>query len=334
MTTHFASAFDKNFVIRALATYRSIVSSIPEAHFWFLCLDSETRPMIEKFNLKNITCITVEEIGNSALLATRKDRTNTEFAMTSKSNFLSYLFHSGKVKDNDLLILTDVDMIFYEPLREFIEKEKKNTQYSIFLTPHKFPKEKEKLIPEVGYYNGGFITFRINEVSKACIDEWAGQCINWCYLWHDYEHGWHTDQMYIDKWKTDYPGALDLPDKGVNMGTWNIERFTITQNKNGEFFADEDPVICYHFHGLKMYITKAGKIKAYPICIHNNEIYTDYITKLQKVQDEILKIDPQWKYGYAPHPGILRLIKQIVWRKLGLTKYNISLPIKSQIENR
>lgn len=315
MKTHFACAFDKNFVIRGVATYRSIMESMPNVHFWFLCLDNETKPMVEKFNFKNVTCITLEEMGNKELMETRKDRNRTEFAMTSKSNFLSYLIKSNKVSEEDLLILTDVDMIFYPTLREFIERERKDTKNSIFLTPHKFAKEKEELIAKVGYYNGGFITFRINETSKACIHKWAKQCINWCYLWHDYRNAWHTDQMYIDRWQMDFPGIFDLPDKGVNVGTWNIDTFTVTSNGKDKFFVDGDPLVCYHFHGLKMYLNKRGKIKPYPVSVHNDEIYEDYLIKLQRALEEALAIDPSWNYGFNLHPGILRIIKQKIWRR-------------------
>ena len=124
MKTHIASAFDKNFLVRGLATYRSIYPHTPDAHFWVLCLDNETKPMMEKMNLKNVSCITLEEMNNKELLETRPKRNNTEFAMTSKSCFLSYLINTNKVKSNEILILTDVDMIFYSPIHEFIEKKK------------------------------------------------------------------------------------------------------------------------------------------------------------------------------------------------------------------
>ncbi|GEM_PF-1084624 len=316
MKIHIASAFDKNFVARALTTYKSILPYIKGANFWFLCLDDQTKLIMEKINLPNVSCISVEELKNKELVATKLERNNIEFAMTSKSNFLSYLINSKKVEEGDLLILTDVDMFFYHPIKKFIEKEKNNTKYSIFLTPHKFPKEKERLIPEVGYYNGGFITFRINETSKACIHKWAKQCINWCYLWHDYINGWHTDQMYIDSWKKEFPGVLDLPDKGINMGTWNIGRYNITQDASSSFWVDEDPLVCYHFHGLKMYLDRKDKIKPYPICVYNEKIYNDYTKALQKSYDELVLIDQNWKYGFVPHPGILRIIKQKIWKKI------------------
>lgn len=313
MATHIASVFDKNYLLRALAMHTSLVEAVPDAHFWFLCLDTEVKNMAEKLSLRNVTYVLLEDLHNPALLETRKDRTIVEFAMTSKSNFLSYLIHSGKVERDDFLILTDVDIIFYPTIRDYIEKQKKNTDYSIFLTPHNFPPEKEKLIPEVGFYNGGFIFFRINDISTKCIDTWAAQCINWCYLWHDYEHGWHTDQMYIDSWKKDYPGVFDVPDKGVNVGTWNIKRYAVTE-REGKLFIEGDPLVCYHFHGLKIYQDKKGAIKPYPICVYNDTIYYSYMKKLQKEQERLHALDSAWNYGFAPHPGILRLTKQKVWK--------------------
>lgn len=315
MATYIASAFHKTHAVMAVAMYESLYKSLPEAKFYFLCLDTEAKVLMDKMKLERVTCFTLEDLNNKALVATREDRNKTEFAMTAKSNFFSYLVHSDYVKDGDLLILSDVDIIYFPPIKEFIEKEKMDTDHSIFLTPHKFPKEKERLIPEVGFYNGGFITFRVNETSRACITKWAKQCIEWCYLWHDYEHGRHTDQMYMDRWRYDFEGVYDLPDKGVNVGTWNITRFDITENERGEFFVDGEPLTCYHFHGLKMYYGKNGEIKPYPICVFHDDIYSLYTTALRKAYDKVLSFDPQWEYPLAPHPGILRIIKQIIWKK-------------------
>jgi hypothetical protein len=315
MATIIASAFHKTHAVMAMAMYDSLYKLLPDAKFYFLCLDAESKELMSKIGLERVTCFTLEDMGNEPLLATRKDRTKTEFAMTAKSNFFSYIIHSQHVAEGDLLVLSDVDIIYFPPIAAFLEKERQDTKHSIFLTPHKFPKEKERLIPEVGFYNGGFITFRVNETSKACISKWAKQCINWCYLWHDYVNGWHTDQMYMDRWKHDFEGVLDLPDKGVNVGTWNITRFNVTQDEKGGFFIDGEPLACYHFHGLKMYYGRGGEIKPYPICVYHDQIYNLYTTALRKAYDKVLTFDPNWEYPLAPRPGILRTIKQNLTRK-------------------
>lgn len=318
MATYIASAFHKTHAVMAVAMHESLYKLLPDAKFYFLCLDAEGKAMMDKMKLERVTLFTSNDLNNKPLEETRKDRTKTEFAMTAKSNFFSYIVHSQYVKDGDLLVLSDVDIIFFPPIAAFLEKERRDIKHSIFLTPHKFPKEKEKLIPEVGYYNGGFITFRVNETSRACISKWAKQCINWCYLWHDYVHGWHTDQMYMDKWKETFEGVLDLPDKGVNLGTWNITRYKISENDKSEFFVDGEPLACYHFHGLKMYYDRNGNIKAYPISIFQDKIYGLYTKALRNAYDKVLAVDSAYEYPLAPHPGILRIIKQRIFKSLGI----------------
>lgn len=313
MKIHIASAFDKNFISRALTAYKSLAPHLKEAEFWFLCLDKETKPIVNKLDLPGVHCVDVEEMNNQALIKTRRDRDAREFAMTSKSNFLSHLINSGRVKNGEMLVLTDVDMIFYPPIKELFDKEIKDADHSIFLTPHNFPPKKEWLIKEVGFYNLGFITFKINEHSSACIHKWANQCVEWCYLWHDYENNRYTDQLYGQNWENEYPGVLSLQNKGVNMGTWSIDKYKITE-KYSQFYADEEPISCYHFHGLKLYVNKMGKIKPYPICVYNKNLYQDYINKLQESHDHLKSIYKDWSYGISPHPGILRIAKQKIWK--------------------
>ena len=126
--------------------------------------------------------------------------------------------------------------------------------------------------------------------------------------------------MYGDKWKTEYPGVYDLPDKGVNAGTWNIERFKVTEGKDGAIFVDEDPLVCYHFHGLKIYLDGKGRIRAYPVSVWNERIYSEYMEVLQKAYKEVLSVDPTWNHGFAKKLDILRLIKQTITKKIRLAK--------------
>lgn len=327
-------SFDKNYVVRALETYNSLHPTPYPVSFWFLCLDQESKVMIEKLNLPDATAINIEEIGNKALMRTRPARSNTEFAMSSKSAFMSYLLSSGKVKDGEALILSDVDIHFFPGAWDYIESMHKAKEFSIFMTPHNFPAKKRYLIPEVGYYNGGFIYFRINEESKDCIHSYAREATEWTYLWHDYDNDRHSDQKFMDKWGKLYRGLHEVTHKGVNVGTWNIENYKITQDTKGNFFIDEYPLVCYHYHGLKLYFNRKGRIRPYPICVYDKRIYDLYVDSLQKAHEQLLSVDPNWKYSMSPNPGILRIIKQTIWKRLGLDKYNISLGISATKENR
>lgn len=334
MSTNVMFCFDKNYVVRALETYESLHPTPYPVSFWFLCLDQEAKTMIDKLQLPDVSAITIEEMGNEALMRTRPARTNTEFAMGSKSAFMSFLLTSGRVKEGDALILTDIDIHFFPGAWDYIESTISQKENSIFMTPHNFPLQKKYLIPEVGYYNGGFICFNINKESSDCIHLYAKEATEWTYLWHDYDNNRHSDQMYMDKWKTLYPSLYEVTHKGVNVGSWNLENYKVSEDSKGNFFIDEYPLVCFHYHGLKLYFNSNGRIRPYPICVDNKKIYDVYIQSLQKAHDKLLSVDPNWKYPLSPNPGILRIIKQKIWKKFGLTKYNINLGKLTKNENR
>ncbi|MEI6843442.1 MAG: glycosyltransferase [bacterium] len=315
--THIATIFDKNYLVRALALRNSLYRFAPKATVWFLCLDNEAFELLKKLELKNTNIINLEEVNDQELMSKRDSRTSVEFAMGSKASFLKYMLDSNKIHPGDGLVFIDADILFYSDANKLFEKTVQNE--SIVLTAHKFSKEKEYLAPIRGYFNSGMIFFRNDENARKCIEEWRKQCIEWCSL--VYENGKHTDQLYLNAWPKKYKGVFELPNKGVNTGTWNIENFKITK-KDGLFFVDEDVLICYHAHGLRIYVD--GKmVRAYPITVFHSEIYDIYVKALQEAYEQIIKIRPDWNYGFVKKPDILRLTKQKILRYFRDLKNNI-----------
>lgn len=300
---HIASLFDKNYVIRALALYESACRYIPNAQVWFLCLDDESYDLISKLNLANLHLRKIGEIGDKDLLNLRASRSAGEFAFTAKSSWVAYIINTGIPKENDVVAWMDADILFYSDLQVFLENFIQ--KYSIGISPHKFSKEREKM---VGKYNAGMIFFKNDAFAKECLKEWRKQCIEWCFS--RLEDGKLGDQMYLDKWQEKYKRVYDIPDKGINLGSWNISRYKITKNNKGEFFVDNDPLICYHFHGLKFFLGKNKKIKPFPINVYNQQIYNIYINHLQMWYQKILDIDQNWHYEFSQKPDSFRLLKQ------------------------
>lgn len=303
MATHIATLFDKKYVLRALSLYESSQNFLQDSQFWFLCLDQESYDLINRLNLKNSHLKKVDDIGDEELLKTRLSRSVGEFAFTAKSSFVFYIFESGELKPNDMMIWVDADILFYSGTQNFVDQ-LQNT-CSIGISPHRFSKEKEK---QVGRYNAGMIFFKNDEHAKKCLQEWKKQCIKSCFV--KPEEGMNGDQTYLDYWHQKYTGVCDITHKGVNLGTWNINKYKITKDKNGNFFVDNEPLICYHFHGLNFYIDKNDKIRPYPINVYHDEIYKIYTESLQKAYKKILSVDPNWKYEFAAKPDVLRRAKQ------------------------
>jgi hypothetical protein len=310
MKTHIITTFDKNHLGRAVAFRESLYRFSPDSPVSFLLLDDTAYEMAKCLNLPNTTLLRPEDINDTELLQTRKDRTIPEFASTTKPAFLLYMMKSGKVGTHELLGFIDVDILFYQPATPLFEKIFING--SIAITPHNFPKRREHEQAQKGTYNAGMVFFRNDPSALRCLEEWRRQCIEWCYL--RYEDGKIGDQGYLSDWPKKYEGVLELRDKGVNLSTWNIENYKITLSRTDGFFIDNDPLICYHFHGLKIYFDRAGRIQAYPITIFHKEIYRSCIAALQKAYTQLHTLDKTWVYGTSPRPDILRLVKQRIIR--------------------
>jgi hypothetical protein len=277
---------------------------MPGSTLWVLSLDTESEELFRKLNKAGIRTVSLSDLNNPALLDTRTKRTKQEFAWTCKPAFMSYLI---EVKKPETLVFVDSDLLFYAPIDSlFVD----HPQASVMLTSHKFTKEKEHLADLVGYFNSGFIVFRNTDTTRAALTQYKNQCIEWCYNYHD--KGRHGDQSYLKTWPQEFKNIEEIPEKGVNLGTWNISRYNIKKEKDG-YTIDEEKLICYHFHGFIAYI-KSGTIKPYPITIHHAEIYKGYRDALQIAQDEISKLDATWIYGFAQKLSLLRIIKQELTR--------------------
>lgn len=308
MKYDFCTLTDKNYLYKWLALCNSIEKYIPHYKIWVLCLDEESEILIKKLNKKNVKTIRLSHLHNKELEKVKESRTKQEFAWTCKPSIMSYLLEE---KDVEMMIFVDADLLFYSSVEPLLIEKYKNA--SIMITSHKFPKKKMYLADIVGYYNSGFIMFKNDEISRACVRKWKNQCIEWCYNFHD--NGRHGDQSYLKSWPNDYKKVKEIAEKGVNLGTWNLERYKVSK-KNDMFYIDDEKLICYHFHGLSVYLKKRAIIKPYPITIHHKELYAIYLEYLQRAYDEIIVADPSWKHGFAPRLSFLRIIKQLVTQKI------------------
>ncbi|MBI3442705.1 MAG: hypothetical protein HY007_02975 [Candidatus Sungbacteria bacterium] len=312
MKCDFCTLTDKNYVYKWLALCNSIETHISRYTIWVLCLDDESEILIRRLDKKNVEIVNLSHLRDTELERVRSSRTKQEFAWTCKPSIMSYILGEKNVA---AMIFVDADMLFYSSPEPLFQK---YTDASIMITSHKFSEKKQYIADIVGYYNSGFIIFRNDGTSRACVRRWKNQCIEWCYNFHD--KGRHGDQSYLKSWPQDFKNVEEISEKGANLGTWNLERYTV-RKKRGEFYIDDEKLICYHFHGLVVYLEKHGILKPYPATVHQKEIYKIYLKELQKAYNEIIAVDPSWHYGFAGKLSLLRRIKQqltqntrIVWQ--------------------
>jgi len=305
MQYNFCTIFDKNYLYKGLALYKSIVKHCPDFKLWILCLDNIVVEILKKINLKNIELIPLKTIEDNNLLSVKNGRTNAEYAWTCKAPFILYLLSTYSSLDS-IVYLDGDTFFFFSPERLFQEC----NNYSIGITPHYFTPNQKYKEQTKGKYNAGVIFFKNDINSLNCLKWWKNRCIEWCF--HYYENGKMADQMYLDQWNKLFVGVRDINYKGVNVSIWNVFQYNIEQ-KNSQILIDGNPLILYHFHSFQIYSPSKFKFSDCPLPLNvENLIYKPYAEELQKIIKEIKYIDNSFNFGFIHRPSFFRRFYSLV----------------------
>lgn len=318
MSIKIVTIFDKNYLARALAFYESAIKHINDPSFLFICSDGKSGEMLKKLQLKKVELKNIDDINDTEFVETKKNRTPVEYMITAKSCWMNYLVNSDYIAGGEVFAFFDPDIYFFSSPDVLIDKIRKGG-WSISITPHRFPANKNFLNEKSGRYNAGIIFFRKDEHSKKCLKEWSDQCKKWCLLKN--EDGKIGDQGYLNDWPNKYDSVFEIPDKGFNLGTWNIEKGAVKKTADGNFKVFGETLICYHFHGFKAYFNLDNSLQPHPISVFHHGIYKLYAEALQEAYGKLQEIDPSWYWGTTPNPGILRLIKQEITKLVRIISF-------------
>jgi hypothetical protein len=283
---HFCTYFDHRYLPRGLALYRSLKRQCPPFLLWVLCMDQACYNALSQIKLPNIRLIALEEFeaGDKELLAAKKNRTLIEYYFTCTASLLLFIFNASP--EVDRVTYLDADLFFFgspEPIFDEIG------DHSIAIIGHRFPsylKHHEKY----GIYNVGWLSFKRDEHAFACLHWWREQCIEWCY--DRVEDGRFADQRYLDAWPDRIPSVVVLRHKGANLAPWNVSNYNIHED-GGRIWVDEQPLVFFHFHGLKQLYTwlydpsfALYRVRASRSLLRN--VYAPYFANLLNVGQELL----------------------------------------------
>jgi len=302
----FCTLFDRHFLHRGLALYASCREHCgDDFRLSILCLDNETLLMLRALALPHTTLLTIHDLGDSEISALRDTRSRASFAWGVKPSLFLYLMRT--LGDGEGLTYLDSDMFFFSNPRKLYDS---LADVSIAITPHQFSPPNPKKEYEVGVYNAGWIYLRKDAVSRTTLERWRTQCIARCP--DRYENGAFGDQRYLNEWP-ECSGARVLADRGVNIGPWNLSGKRLYK-ENGTLLIEGRPLICYHFHALKMYFNRKGTLTGYPVSMRNPLLYRPYVAALNAAVERIHAADPSFTVATDPKPGALRLLKQEFFR--------------------
>lgn len=243
----FCTYFDSRYLLRGLTLYRSLRASGCAFRLTILALDDEAELVLRKLNLPGVDLLTLAELESwlPELQVAKGDRSRVEYYFTLSPVVPLYVL----TKDPAAVSVTylDADLYFYgSPAPIFAEL----GEGSILICEHRYSSYLHDNA-RYGHFNVQYQTFRRDDTGLACLRRWQTQCLEWC---HDrVEDGRYADQKYLDEWPALYGERLVvLKHPGAGVAPWNWANSHL-QLKNGTVTAAGQPLIFYHFHGVKLF---------------------------------------------------------------------------------
>jgi hypothetical protein len=305
MTREFCTIFDKNYLLKALSLYHSLVSNCDSFRLWMLCMDDYTYDLLNKMKLRSARLIKVSEIEDPELLEAKKDRNAGEYCWTCKPSFMLYIIK--KEPDINILSYIDADSFFYSAPEPIYEELGNN---SILLTPHDFP-EPKKFLEINGLFNAGFVLMKNNDIGISCLRWWRDKCNEWCYA--QKIDGKNGDQKYLDEVPKIFNKVKISNNRGINTAQWNISGKKIEKIKN-KLYINNNDLVFYHYHDFKIYphsyfLTPIPWSHYSEKSLKKTLIYSIYIKNLYRVLKEIKKFDKNFSFGLKDRPALLEHLK-------------------------
>jgi hypothetical protein len=279
----YCTYFDHNYLPRALLMLQSLRSVDPETPIFILALSDLCETVLRRIVVPGVTIIPLSslEATFAELPRLKSERKRVEYFFTL-TPFLP--LHVFDTTDAQTVTYIDADLYFYADPRPMLAS---IGAASIAITPNRFSPE-HAADAQYGRFNVGWMTFQRDREGLACLVRYRDDCVAWCY--DRVEDGRFADQGYLDTWPDRYASLSIIEHKGVNLAQWNVDNYTL-QERDGQISVDGDPLIFYHFHGIRcnpdgsfnLWLPRSGAEGSAPLrCL-----YHPYMTQLIRCRAEL-----------------------------------------------
>ena len=241
---HFCTYFDSGYLARGLALYRSLERHIPKFTLHILCFDDITYDALSRAQLASVKLVRLIdiEVFDRELLAAKGRRSLVEYYFTITSVLPNFLF--DVFREIDTVTYIDADLFFFSDSAPIFEE---MGDAAVAITPHRFAQHNQRFA-KFGVYNVGWLTWRREVRAYDCLRWYRRKSLEWCYDAVEDER--YADQKYLDFWPSQFSGVHSIDHKGANLAPWNVGNYRISTSAE-KIYVDDDPLIFYHFHGLK-----------------------------------------------------------------------------------
>jgi len=298
---YFCTLFDSGYLLKGVAMLRSLGRFCSGAKIYVLCMDEQTKYILERLDLPFVTCITLAEVENEELLKAKADRGVAEYCWTLSSCFTWYVMQ--RYHEIDFLTYVDADLLFYSDVQPLFDE---IGDASIAIIEHRFT-ERLKDREVNGRFCVEWDSFRRDEQGLACLSRWREQCIEWCY--YRLEDGKMGDQKYLDEWPARYPSCHILQHPGAGIAPWNYAQYAFGEDPAGNITVQGEPLVFYHFHQFQLLDNGSfDRLSTFYTseCPEPAPVYEAYEYELKAVLAEVRAVAPDFAGGLKPVAQVAR----------------------------
>lgn len=299
---HFCTLFDSNYLLKGVAMLRTLKQHCADAHVHVLCMDGQTHEILDKLDLPDVSCLSLSQVEDEALLAVKPGRSVAEYCWTLSPCLPWYVLQHNP--DINAVTYLDADLYFFGSLQLLFDE---IGDASIVIIEHRLPPE-FKHFEVRGRFCVEWVGFRRDEQGLACLARWREQCIEWCF--HRLEKDRMGDQKYLDEWPDKYSSLHILQHPGAGVAPWNYSKYHFDLDGQGAITVDGVPLVFYHFHQLQLladgsFDRLSGLYRS--MGPEPGQVYEAYETALMGVLNEVRTLKPGFSSGIQ---SVLRIKSQ------------------------
>ncbi len=298
--THFCTYFDRGFLAQGVALADSLRQHAAESVLWVLCLDDATEAVLARLAHPAIRTVSLRtlESADPELAQSRPGRTAVEYIFTLSPCWPRYLLRQHP--DVPAVTYLDADTYWFASPATFLAALE---EASVLLTEHRHPPYLAHHA-RYGRFNVGILSFRNDEIGRACLDDWRERCIAWC---HDrVEDGRYADQRYLDAWPARWGERVRVIGRpGINLAPWNWRAHVCSVPADGSVWVDHAPLELFHFARFRPLVGdwwfQSGQLEygVMPWRLRQR-IYGAYWRALREARRRIRRADPSFAFE-TPH---------------------------------
>ena len=284
----YCTYFDSGYLPRGIALIESLRKHGDDSPVWVLALDDGVASYFSETPIHNVQVVTVKDLESAepALAPLRASRSVMEYYFTCTPQLTRYVM--GKYSDpSTTIIYLDADLYFFDDPELVLDA---LGDGSVGIIEHRYPDLVANKLAKYGRFNVGWVGFRADKAGHACLEWWAARCLEWCY--DRPEAGKYADQGYLDSFPQ-FEGVRVLESLGFNLAPWNTKgRKLAHDTKTGIVIDGTDPLIFFHFHGLRRvggwYVTGQLVYGARLNSTLRKHVYEPYLKRLESAHTAVL----------------------------------------------